>query len=174
MLLDETEDTGPIIAQRPWTIAPRNATYAQCHDTLAQMGADLLLESLPSYLDGSLVPTAQDDTLATHSRKLTRTDGKLDPSKSVTDLANLIRALADNPGTWFSVNSIDYNIFSAVAHTKTLTHPQGTLVAWHNSLALACSDGYLEILEIQKSGSTRQPITEFMRGNAHLVGQTLT
>jgi methionyl-tRNA formyltransferase len=174
MLLDETEDTGPVIAQRPWTIAPLDATYAQCHDTLAQMGAELLLESLPSYLDGSLTPTAQDDTLATHSRKLTRADGKLDPSKSVTDLANLIRALADNPGTWLSVEGIDYNIFSAVAHTQPPTHPHGTLVAWQNGLALACSDGYLEILEIQKSGSTRQAITEFMRGNAHLAGQVVS
>lgn len=171
MLLDETEDTGPVIAQRPWTIAPLDATYAQCHDALAQMGADLLLESLPSYLDGSLIPTAQDNTLATHSRKLTRIDGKLDPSKSVTDLANLIRALADNPGTWLSVEGIDYNIFSAIAHKRASTHPEGTLVRWQDGLALTCSDGYLEILEIQKSGSTRQAITEFMRGNGHLVGQ---
>lgn len=174
MLLDETEDTGPVIAQRPWTIAPPDATYAQCHDTLAQMGAELLLECLPSYLDGSLIPTTQDDALATHSRKLTRADGKLDPSKSVTDLANLIRALADNPGTWFSVDGIDYNVFSAVTHAQTPTHPQSTLVARSNGLALTCSNGYLEILEIQKSGSTRQAITDFMRGNAHLAGQVVS
>lgn len=174
MVLDEGEDTGPIVAQREWIITPADATYQQCHDALAQMGADLLVATLPGYLDGTITPQAQDGTHATHSHKLTRADGKLNPSKPVVTLFNLVRALSDNPGTWFTVDGTDYNIFSVVAHAKTPTHSVGMLVAWPGGLALTCSDGYLEILEIQKSGSTRQPIADLLRGNSHLVGLVIS
>ncbi len=173
MCIDEAEDHGPVIAQREWTI-PADATYRQCHDRLAQLGADLLVDTIPGYLDGSLVPHEQDHEKATRSHKLTRADGKLDPSQPVNSLANRVRAHAENPGAWFLVDGADYNVFRVIAHAKTPTHSMGTLVAWSGGLALTCSDGYLEILEIQKSGSTRQLVEDFLRGNAHLVGQAVS
>jgi methionyl-tRNA formyltransferase len=173
MALDEGEDTGPIVAQQEWVIPPA-ATYLQCHNALAQVGANLLIESLPPYLNGSLVSHAQPTEGVSYSHKLTRADGKIDPSRTVTKLLNLVRALAENPGTWLTINGTDYNILSAHAHAKAPTHPIGTLVKWHKGLALTCRDGYLEILEIQKSGSKRQHIADFMRGNAHLVGESVS
>ncbi len=77
MRMEEGLDTGAIVAARATPIAPDETTGALT-ERLADLGAALLLETLPAWLAGAITPTPQDDALATMTRPLSKQDGRLD------------------------------------------------------------------------------------------------
>ncbi len=92
-------DTGPILLQCSLTIDPDD-TYLELDKKLAPLGAKLLLEAIPKYVDGSLVPQEQDDSIATSCKQFSREDGKIDWNKSAEDIYNQYRGLTPWPGVW--------------------------------------------------------------------------
>lgn len=143
MLLDAAMDHGPLLAHAIWSIPP-DAYALECEEALFHLGADLLLKTLPGYLDGTLAPIPQDHTKATFTKKFTREDGHLDWSQSAQSIHNRIRALSDNPGTWTIWHGTTLNIFKAQVKDP-LSH--------------------LEIQELQIAGGTRQTMHDFMNGH---------
>ena len=99
MQLDAGMDTGPTLSAKEVQINSQES-YTELHNRLADLGAQLLIEAIPQYIDGHLKPKPQDDGLATVTKKFEREDGKINGSENPDQINNQIRALNPEPGTW--------------------------------------------------------------------------
>ncbi len=113
-------DAGDIVAQR---VAPvgDNETARELRPRLITLGAELLVETLPGYLSGAITPTPQDESQATHSGKLRKSDGLLDLGASALENWRKYRAYADTIGTHFFKNDKRIKIVSAMYKNDTFT-----------------------------------------------------
>ena len=93
-------DAGDILATREITIQPTETTR-ELRPRLITEGAELLLAMLPSFEDGSIVRTPQDETAATHCGKISKSEGELNLSDDARTNWNTYRGLAESPGTYF-------------------------------------------------------------------------
>ncbi len=96
-------DAGDIIAQKSTPIAP-GETARELRPRLITLGAELLVDTLPAYLAGDAMPTAQDASFVSQTRKLRKEDGKLDLNAPAETNWNKHRAYADSIGTYFFEN----------------------------------------------------------------------
>ena len=105
MVLTEGMDEGPVIVRREEPIAPDD-TSATVGSRLAVMGAEVLVDALAGYLDGSLVPEPQDDVEATYAPKITTEDARIDWSADARSIRDLVRALDPHPGAWTTLDGL--------------------------------------------------------------------
>jgi len=99
MQLDGKMDHGPIAAQERVRLN-QTETAGELHDTLARIGAELLVKTLPDYIAGRITLKPQDEKAATYTKKLSKDDGKIDWSKSAEEIRAHARAMNPWPGAW--------------------------------------------------------------------------
>ena len=172
MKMDAVLDTGPVLTQHPTPIDPQE-TGGQLADRLSELGASLLLETIPSYLEGAIKPTEQDHTKATYAPMLKKSDGVLDFALTAEELARQVRAFEPWPGSFFIWNGKrivvrkahaipdpegPIGVISQVEELPAVTTPQGSLV--------------LDIL--QPSGRKAMTGDAFMRGARGFLGTELS
>lgn len=168
MLLDAEMDHGPIIAKEEWIIPP-DADYLFCEYELAHRGAELLVKTLPGYVDGTLAPQSQDHDHATYTHKFKREDGRLEWILPAEQIHNRIRALAANPGTWTAWAGKTINVFKAHV-TDAPASPPGTVLRHDGELTIACGSRALVIEEVQIEGGKRQSGKDFLNGHQGVIG----
>lgn len=112
MEVAEALDAGPIVAQAEVPAAPED-TAATLTGKIARRGGELLLESLPGYLDGSLKPRPQDDAAATVTGTLSKASGRIDWSRSAAELERFVRAMQPWPGAWTTFRDAQVTVTSA-------------------------------------------------------------
>jgi methionyl-tRNA formyltransferase len=162
MKMDEGLDTGPILSQRRLPIADQ-VTAGALFDSLAQMGADLLIETLPKYFDGKIQPQPQEDELATYAPRLKKSDGKLDFSQSADTLSRKIRAFHPWPGSFQQFHDKRLNIIAA--HAKEAKHViPGKRYIVDEKPAWGTGEGLLVLDQVQLAGKTRVSGEAFLRG----------
>lgn len=112
MAVDEQMDHGPIVSQRAVHI--HEETAQQLREMLGRIGAQLIIETLPDWVSGTLKPIVQNHDEATYTKKIQKEDGKLDLSGDPEENMRKVRALAENPGTFCFVKKGDKEIRVAV------------------------------------------------------------
>lgn len=161
--MDPGLDTGPILSQRVVPIQ-KNDTAGTLFDRLADAGAELIVETIPEYLNGSLVPTQQDNNQTTYAAMLTRKDGNLDFSQSAVYIARMIRAFNPWPGTFMTWNGKRLLVHEAQA--VNVTSPgQGVLTIYKGSPAVGTARGLLELIKLQPAGKKVMSGKAFLNGN---------
>lgn len=102
MILEAGQDTGPILAQESFELSPVEIpeTY---YEKGFKIGAELMMKSLPDYLEGKTLPKPQHDAEATNTPLLSRDNGKIDWNQSIEKIERMIRAYTPWPGTWTEV-----------------------------------------------------------------------
>ncbi len=120
MRMDTGLDTGPILAQRPLAIDAQ-ATTASLTPSLAQLGAELLIDSLGNLTDGSLAAVAQEDGAASMTRPLVKADGWIDWQMPAVEIERQVRAMWDWPRAWTTLRGELVQIHRAVR--RSLGHP---------------------------------------------------
>ena len=150
MLMDEKMDHGPILAQEKIEI-PSDETSQTLHDKLAQLGADLLIKTIPQYVQGEIKPKPQDEKNASYTKILTREDGKIDWRKSAESIERQIRAFTPWPGAW----TID---------GKRLKILKAKVVDKKDGLTFKTKRGYLLLEMVQPEGKKTMSGEEFIRG----------
>src|SRR3990167_5956308 len=100
MLTDKEMDHGPIIAYSKWQMPHNTMTYSKLHERLAELGSQLLVETLPKWIAGEITPQEQNHAEATYTKILTKEDGHLNWKKSAEEIDRMVRALNPWPGTW--------------------------------------------------------------------------
>jgi methionyl-tRNA formyltransferase len=180
MFMDEGLDTGDILLQDPFPLAP-DETGGSLHDKLAER-APIALETALDLLAADKAPrTPQDDSQATHIGKLTRADGCLDWSKSSTDLERLVRAYTPWPGTFTTLTSpsggksrqLKVHGAENLAASDACPAAGTILSADSDGLVVACGSGSLRLTRVQVEGGKRLPAADFLRGHPLEVGQRL-
>ncbi len=114
MRMDKGLDTGPILSQMEFPI-PQEMTAGELFDALAQLGGDLLVETLPKYIYGEIEPIPQDDGKATFAPRLKKEEGVLDFNEPADFLARKVRAFNPWPGAYQFLNGTRLKIFNAHA-----------------------------------------------------------
>ena len=173
MLMDEGMDTGPILAQARCKIEPQDTTGSQSVK-LAHLGADLLIEALPRWLDGRIAPQPQDDSLATYCQITTKKDGLLDWSLPATALWLRIRAYHPWPGTYTYWRGKLLKILRARPVTIGSSNEKpGRVISLDDGVAVVTGTDTLLLEEIQLAGKKVLAAQEFIRGQRDFIGSVL-
>jgi methionyl-tRNA formyltransferase len=163
MRMDPGVDTGPILSQQAMPILPDDTT-GSLGARLAELGADLLVRTLPLYLRGELKPTPQDNSAATYAPMLKKEDGALDFSQPVETLARGVRAFNPWPGAYTTWNGQILKIHRAHAIPTASPILPGKAGTLQGKPAIAALDGWLVLEEVQPAGKNRVPGEVFLRG----------
>jgi methionyl-tRNA formyltransferase len=161
MKMDEGVDTGGMLAQRGIPIEPDD-TGGSLLAKLAELGAGLLIETLPGYLAGKITPDPQDESLATRAPLLKKEDGRLDFTQSAEILARRVRAFQPWPGTFFELDGRLLKVRRA--HAAAGEAQGGGRLIHDGDPAVGTGQGLLVLDEVQPEG--RKP----MAGRAFLAG----
>jgi len=171
MKMDAGLDTGPTLRARAIPLAP-DETGASLHDKLAALGADLLIETLPDYLNGAITPQPQDATRTTYAPMMKKEEGSIDWTQPAPVIERLIRAFTPWPGTYTQWNGQLLKVLSASVMTGS-AHP-GQIVSTREGVAAGTGDGLLLLRQIQLAGKKGMSADEFARGHADFIGGILT
>lgn len=176
MLLDAGIDTGPMLLKRTVTITEHDTT-GSLTPKLATLGAQALLEALPLWIAGKIVPEPQDDSFATHTRMLRKEDGEIHWEQPAAVIARKIRAYTPWPGgyTHWRGKLLKILAAQAVAVEPGATIMPGTVrvqeKAGHTVLAIVTGSGLLHVTHLQLEGKKAMSAEDFLRGYAHIVGE---
>jgi methionyl-tRNA formyltransferase len=170
MQMDPGLDTGPILRQRSTPIGP-DETGGELTARLAQLGADLLVETLAALFAGDLEATPQADEGATHAPMLKKSDGVLDFDQPAAVLARIVRAYQPWPGTHFFWQGNRLAVLAAhAAREAVLDTDPGHGTELNGLPAVATSDGWLVLDRVQPAGRQPVPGDAFLRGARGFVG----
>jgi methionyl-tRNA formyltransferase len=167
MKMDQGLDTGPFLSQRSIPI-PEEMTAGLLAARLAKMGAELLVDTLPKYIDGELQPKPQDDALATYAPKLNKTDGQLDFEQPAEFLARQVRAYHPWPGTFHFFDGVRIKVFRAHAEDVSDVLPGKRYIVDEHP-AWGTVKGLLVLDEVQAAGKVRLSGDDFLRGTKNWI-----
>ncbi|MBE89882.1 MAG: methionyl-tRNA formyltransferase [Rhodospirillaceae bacterium] len=159
MQMEEGLDTGPMLlsGKVPITSATTGETL---HDSLSVLGSSLILDALAGLQEKTITATPQPNEGITYAKKLNQTESILDWQKPAQNLERQIRAFIPWPGSWFQHNGERIKVLAASQAENTGS--PGTVV--DNQLTIACGDGSLRPLTLQRAGKRAMPAEEFLRG----------
>ncbi|MBC7224705.1 MAG: methionyl-tRNA formyltransferase, partial [Anaerolineae bacterium] len=173
MLMDEGLDTGPILSQVRCPIAEEDTT-GSLTARLAELGRDLLLETLPRWVAGEITPRPQDEARATYAPALRKADAEMDWSKPAALLAREVRAFNPWPGSYTFWQGRRIKVLRARAVEGAGEGDTPGKVIWVGSLPGVCTgDGVLLLEEVQPAGKPPMSGAAFCRGQRGLVGSVL-
>ncbi|MDX1953609.1 MAG: methionyl-tRNA formyltransferase [Verrucomicrobiota bacterium] len=172
MKMDAGMDTGPIVSMERVPIS-ENDTAATLHDTLGQVGANLLVETIPGYVRGEIKPVPQPEG-ATYAGKIRKEAGRINWSDSAESIGNRIRAFNPWPGTFTTLRSGEKSLILKIwkaTQSSEAGEPGKILRVGDNGILVGCGKDSLRILELQKEGGKRLSVAQFLAGNPMRVGE---
>jgi len=175
MQMDEGMDTGPMLSTRKVTIG-EDETAEQLAVRLSELGAAIVREDLPLYLQAKLTPVAQDNALATTAPMLTKEMSELDFKHSAEKLHAQVRGLKPWPGTSTRLGArrlIVHETTVKDAPALTAGAPGEIVRVDKDVLWVATGDGALGFTELQFEGKKRLRVREFVAGHPIRVGTIL-
>jgi methionyl-tRNA formyltransferase len=161
MQMDVGLDTGPMLAKRSIRLTPTD-TAGSVFEKLSQLGADLLIETLPDYLSGKLVPQPQPEEGMTYAPMLKKEEGRLDFTHDVNELERRVRAFNPWPGAYMDFDGALLKVHRA--HVEAGDASAGQRLILQNQPAVSARGGLLVLDEVQPAG--KKP----MSGKSFLVG----
>jgi len=162
MKMDKGLDTGPILSQQRLSIS-EDSTAGKLSDQLAQMGAELMVDTLPKFLTGNTKPQKQAQDKATYAPRLKKSDGELDFNQSATYLARMVRAYHPWPGTYQFYNGTRMKVYQAYAVKAERAVP-GKRYIFSEKPAWGTVQGLLVLDRVQLAGKTPVSGEEFLHG----------
>lgn len=170
--LREKVDTGSVILQARTPIS-EEMTAGELHDTLAEVGAEIVLHTVRLIESGKASPKPQDDALASDAPKIFKDDCRINWNTPVRDVHNFIRGLSPRPGAFTFHDGKMLKIYRSRISSTEPTEAPGKVLAGHDRLVVAVRDGAIELLELQQEGRKRIPSAEFLLGYAVSQGEEL-
>ncbi len=162
-------DTGDMIMQRKIEILP-NENVGDVHDKLMHLGANMVVETVNSIIDGTLTTTPQPNGEFTPAPKIFKEDCKIDWTKTSLEVHNHVRGLSPYPAAWTVIventgRPLECKIFTTqpTEASSESTSP-GSIKIEGKRLLVACNDNWLEIKELQPAGKKRMAADAFLLG----------
>jgi methionyl-tRNA formyltransferase len=174
MQMAEGLDTGPVAMTTRIAIGP-DMTAGELHDELARRGADLMVGALDALEHGSLDLTPQPQEGVTYAAKIDKSETRIDWTRPWKAVHDHCRGLSPHPGAWFELPDSG----ALPARVKVLRTSRGAGAATpgtviDDKLTVACGDGAVRILELQRAGRQPMGAKEFLRGTPLAIGTRLS
>ena len=161
MRMDPGVDTGPVLSQRGIPVLPDD-TAGTLSERLAGLGAELLIETLPGYLGGELLPQPQNGASATYAPMLKKEDGLLDFSHPAIELTKRVHAFNPWPGAFTLWKGQPLKVLRA--HAVDAMGEPGKRLVYEQLPGIGTQQGILVLDEIQPAGKRPMPGGDFLRG----------
>ena len=158
MQMEAGLDTGPVRLEARTTVAGKTA--GALTDELARLGAEAMIEVLADLDAHPAVAQPEDGT--TYAAKIDKAEARIDWARSASEVERLVRAMNPAPGAWFEVGGERVKLLAAQVLPFSFPGGEGTTV--DDQLAIACGDGAIRPLTVQRAGRGAQSAEEFLRG----------
>jgi methionyl-tRNA formyltransferase len=166
--IDDKIDTGAMLLNAETAIS-KSESAGQLHDRLMQLGSETVIQTLALLEKGNVTTTIQQDTADIKTAyKLNKENCKIDWTKSVSEIHNLIRGLSPYPAAWcfFSDKGEEWNIKIYEANILNESHSLaiGQLVCTKKEMKIAVQDGFIQVLSLQFPGKKKMTTAELLNG----------
>lgn len=175
MKMDAGLDTGDVLSAEKTVICSGDNAQT-LHDRLAQIGADLLVKTIPEFVAGKIQPQPQSADGASYAPKIKKGDGRIDWSQPARVTFNRIRAMTPWPGAFAFLPAPPPPPLLKIWRAEIVDQagkPGEILRADKDGLVAACGEGALRILNLQREGGRKMTAQEFLAGHALVPGQKL-
>jgi methionyl-tRNA formyltransferase len=163
MQMEEGLDTGPVGMAERVTIGA-DETAGELHDRLSRLGADLMVRALAALSRGSLMFRPQPEAGVTYAHKIEKAESRIDWARPTQAVHDHIRGLSPFPGAWFEAD-FGRGPERIKVLRSTLAEGEGTPgTRLGEDLTIACKDGAVRLVEIQRAGKGPVKAQEFLRG----------
>ncbi|MFZ5391969.1 MAG: methionyl-tRNA formyltransferase [Patescibacteria group bacterium] len=165
MKMDEGMDTGEIISNFQFPISNKD-NLISLYERLAKIGAELLVKTIPDYIAGKIELKKQDNNLASYTKIITKSDGKIDWNMKGRDIFNKIRAFNPWPGTFTNWQERKLKIHSARLTERKFS--PGEVIVEDKKIYVGTDDFALEIIDLQLEGRKTVSAENFVLGNKEI------
>jgi methionyl-tRNA formyltransferase len=172
MRMDEGLDTGPVALAERVTIAP-DQTAGELHDQLMIVGADLMARAIAALDRGSLEFKPQAGSGATYAKKIEKGETRIDWLRTAREVHNHIRGLSPLPGAWFEMAHEGKSVRVKALHSTLSEGTDAPGALLDDRLTVACGEGAIRLLEVQRAGAKAMSAEEFLRGTQIAPGTRL-
>ena len=176
MAMDKKMDAGDIISQRSLEIG-EDEILDSLYKRMSILGRDLLLDTIPSIIDGTAKYYPQDESEVTFGLNVQKEEEKIDFSKTSLEVKNLVRGLNSVPGAYCILDGKRLKVYEVrVLSDSVNDYPCGYIVGVDNEgIIVRCGDGYIKILDIALEGKKRCLVKDYFNGidKNSLVGKVL-
>jgi methionyl-tRNA formyltransferase len=165
-------DTGDILLQESFPIG-ENDTAGEVHDTMKAIGAEVLVKTVAGLAAGNLSETPQSEIInqkskIRHAPKIFTETCKIDFSKTVEEVHNLIRGLSPFPGAFTMLEGKTLKIYKSEKEPDRrydgFKPSDAYITDGKTFLKFACADGYILVKELQLEGKKKMTVEDFLRG----------
>jgi methionyl-tRNA formyltransferase len=166
MKMDAGLDTGPILSLRRTPILPEDDSQT-LHDRLAALGAELLIETIPGYVGGTISPVPQPQEGASYAAKIKKEDGRIDWRLPAQSVWNRLKAFTPWPGGFtFHQSEARPQMLKIWKAKVTMESGSAGVIksADKNGITVGCARDALNILELQREGGRRMTAEQFLTG----------
>ncbi len=155
MQMDQGLDTGPMLLKRQTAIGRKTA--GELIRELGALGANTLLE----WLGNPAPPEPQPDEGTTYANKVDKAEARIDWNRDAKEVERQVRAFAPAPGAWFEANGDRIKLLEATTGGDVSGRPGEVL---NETLTIACSEGFIRPLKVQRAGKSVMTAGELLRG----------
>jgi methionyl-tRNA formyltransferase len=176
MVLDAGMDSGPILSQREIPISNEDTTGTLAAK-LAQVGAQLLIETLPLWIGGQIQAKPQEEGLASYTKVINKSDGEIDWRLPTLEIWRRVRAFDPWPGCYTSWHGKRLKLGKVLPIYGDESREPGKVIALSlpapATVGVETGDGVLVLLSVQLEGKREMSAIEFVRGQRHFIGSLL-
>jgi len=181
ILMDEKIDHGPIVASTKYEGESLKIPYRELENKLANLGAKLLIETIPKWINGDIKPVPQNNSKSIFSKILKREDGKIDWKRPAMEIERQVRAFEGWPESFCLYRKekkyLRLKILKANVLKQTNKGPFGnsgkTFLAPDSKIAVQTGKDFLIITELQLEGKKQTTSKDFLRGRTDFIGTIL-
>ena len=166
-------DAGKMYAKKTIAISDDDNS-SSLFNKIGECAKELILETLPLYLEGKLNGEEQDESLVSFCPTIKPEEEHIPPFLKTYEFVNYVRFLADQPGAYLLLDDLKFKIYKAKVYSNNKAYDNYKIIqADKNGLLLTCSDGVVQLLEIQKQGKNRMDYKSFVNGEKDILGKIL-
>jgi methionyl-tRNA formyltransferase len=163
MKMDVGLDTGDVAMAERLAISD-NMTAADLHDRLSRLGADLMVRAMAALDRGGLQLKKQSEDGVTYAAKIDKAEARIDWSKPAHAVLRHIHGLSPFPGAWAELSGVTENARVKILRCELAKGSGAPGEVLDNQLTIACGEGAIRILELQREGKARMQAIDFLRG----------
>ena len=172
MYMDVGLDTGDMLVKKALQIDAEE-TAGELHDRLASLGREAMEETLRQLCAGTLQREVQVDDQSTYASMMKKEDGRIDWSRSATEIHNQVRGLDPWPGAYTTINGELLKLARTCPEDEDSCNPGSVVTADKSGVRIACGKGTLLVKELQLAGRKRLAAADFLRGCPLEPGTTI-